>query len=31
MGMSSRLLVKYGPKIGESISVSGEVRHIFDN
>jgi PhzF family phenazine biosynthesis protein len=28
MGMPSRLLVKYGPKIGESVSVSGEVRGI---
>lgn len=28
MDMPSRLLVKYGPKIGEGISVSGEVRRI---
>ncbi len=28
MGMPSRLLVQYSSKIGESISVSGEVRHI---
>lgn len=28
MGMPSRLLVKYGPKIGESVSVSGETRYI---
>ena len=28
MGMPSRLQVQYGSKIGESISVSGEVRHI---
>lgn len=28
MGMPSRLLVKYGPKIGESIAVSGETRYI---
>ncbi|HAV78613.1 MAG TPA: PhzF family phenazine biosynthesis protein [Anaerolineae bacterium] len=31
MGAPSRLLVKYGPKIGESVSVSGEVRHILDD
>ena len=31
MGMSSRLLVEYSSKTGESVSVSGEVRHIFDN
>jgi PhzF family phenazine biosynthesis protein len=31
MRMSSRLLVQYGPKIGESISVSGEARHISDD
>jgi len=29
MGMPCRLLVKYTPKIGESVAVSGEVRHIF--
>jgi predicted PhzF superfamily epimerase YddE/YHI9 len=28
MGMPSRLRVKYGPTIGESVSVSGETRHI---
>ena len=28
MGVPSRLSVTYTPKIGESISVSGEVRHI---
>lgn len=28
MGMPSRLMVKYTPKIGESIAVSGETRHI---
>lgn len=28
MGMPSRLLVKYGPTIGESVAVSGEVRSI---
>ena len=28
MGMPSRLLVKYGPKIGESVAVSGETRYI---
>ena len=28
MGVPSRLLVQYGSKTGESISVSGEVRHI---
>ena len=28
MGVPSRLLVQYSSKIGESISVSGEVRHI---
>lgn len=28
MGVPSRLLVKYGPQVGESISVSGETRHI---
>jgi PhzF family phenazine biosynthesis protein len=31
MGMPSRLFVRYGSKIGESISVSGETRHIIDN
>jgi PhzF family phenazine biosynthesis protein len=30
MGMPSRLNVKYGPTKGESISVSGETRHITD-
>ena len=30
MGMPSRLLVKYGLKIGESVSVGGEVRKIVD-
>jgi PhzF family phenazine biosynthesis protein len=30
MGMPSRLLVRYSSKIGESISVSGEVRYILD-
>jgi len=29
MGMPSRLTVKFGPKLGESVSVSGETRHIF--
>ncbi|MEW6404927.1 MAG: PhzF family phenazine biosynthesis protein [Chloroflexota bacterium] len=28
MGMPSRLMVKYGPRIGESVTVSGEVRRI---
>jgi len=28
MGVPSRLIVKYGPTIGESISVSGETRYI---
>jgi PhzF family phenazine biosynthesis protein len=28
MGMPSRLCVRYGPTIGESVSVSGETRHI---
>ena len=28
MGMPSRLLVKYGPIVGESVAVSGETRHI---
>jgi len=28
MGMPSRLRVKYGPAAGESVSVSGETRHI---
>ena len=28
MGVPSRLLVKFTPKVGESITVSGEVRHI---
>jgi len=28
MGVPSRLLVKYGPQVGESVSVSGETRHI---
>jgi PhzF family phenazine biosynthesis protein len=28
MGVPSRLLVKYGPQIGESVSVSGETRYI---
>jgi len=31
MGMPSRLSVQYTSKTGESISVSGEVRHITDN
>ena len=31
MGMPSRLLVQYTSKVGESVSVSGEVRHIPDN
>jgi PhzF family phenazine biosynthesis protein len=31
MGMPSRLLVQYTLKVGESVSVSGEVRHIIDN
>jgi PhzF family phenazine biosynthesis protein len=31
MGMPSRLLVQYGPKTGESVSVSGEARHISNN
>jgi PhzF family phenazine biosynthesis protein len=30
MDMPSRLTVKFGPKPGESISVSGETRHILD-
>jgi len=30
MGMPSRLLVRYGPKSGESVAVSGEARHISD-
>lgn len=28
MGMPSRLIVRYTPKLGESVSVSGETRHI---
>jgi PhzF family phenazine biosynthesis protein len=28
MGMPSRLRVRYGPTIGESVAVSGETRHI---
>jgi len=28
MGVPSRLFVKYGPQVGESVSVSGETRHI---
>jgi PhzF family phenazine biosynthesis protein len=28
MGMPSRLLVKYGPEVGESVAVSGETRYI---
>jgi PhzF family phenazine biosynthesis protein len=28
LGMPSRLIVKYTPKLGESIAVSGETRHI---
>lgn len=28
MGMPSRLLVKYGPQIGDGVTVRGEVRHI---
>jgi PhzF family phenazine biosynthesis protein len=28
MGMPSRLLVRYGPKTGESVAVSGETRYI---
>jgi PhzF family phenazine biosynthesis protein len=28
MGMPSRLLVKYGPRIGESVDVSGETRYM---
>lgn len=31
MGMPSRLLVRYGPKTGEGVSVGGETRHISDN
>ena len=31
MGVPSRLLVQYSSKIGESVKVSGEVRHISDN
>lgn len=31
MGIPSRLLVQYTSKIGESVSVSGEVRYISDN
>jgi PhzF family phenazine biosynthesis protein len=30
MGMPSRLLVQYGSKTGESVSVSGEARYILD-
>ena len=30
MGVPSRLSVKYGPKIGESVSVGGEARNILD-
>lgn len=30
MGIPSRLVVKYGPKVGESVSVGGETRHILD-
>ena len=30
MGMPSRLVVKFGPKSGESVSVGGEARHILD-
>lgn len=28
MGVPSRLVVKYGPQVGESVAVSGETRHI---
>lgn len=28
MGVPSRLMVKFGPKVGESVAVSGETRHI---
>jgi predicted PhzF superfamily epimerase YddE/YHI9 len=28
MGVPSRLMVKYGPRVGESVAVSGETRHI---
>jgi PhzF family phenazine biosynthesis protein len=28
MGVSSRLVVKYGPQVGESVAVSGETRYI---
>ena len=30
MGVASRLLVRFSPKVGESVAVSGEVRHISD-
>jgi len=30
MGMPSRLSVKYGPQVGESVSVSGETRYIVE-
>jgi len=29
--MLSRLLVRYGSKVGESVAVSGEVRYIAEN
>ncbi|MBK9924677.1 MAG: PhzF family phenazine biosynthesis protein [Anaerolineales bacterium] len=31
MGVPSRLLVRFSPKVGESVSVSGETRHIEEN
>jgi len=31
MGMPSRLMVRFSPKSGESVSVSGETRHIEEN
>ena len=31
MGVASRLFVRFSPKVGESVAVSGEVRHISDD
>ena len=31
MGMSSRLQVRFSPKVGESVAVGGEVRHISES
>jgi len=31
MGVASRLLVRFSPKVGESVAVSGEVHHIYEN